>query len=184
MKSIQSVLLAGTLLVLSTAASFAQEFPKPGPEHAWLQQFVGDWNADVEMLMDPTGKPPTKSKGTESIRPVGGFWILSENRGTLMGQPFLGVQTLGYDTKKQKYIGTWVDSVSSQMWQYEGSVDATGKTLTLESEGSCPIDPGKVIKAKDVIELQDKNHKTFKSFIQMDNGQWIPAMSIRYERKK
>jgi hypothetical protein len=190
---VQWVLAALMLMALSAGASQAAEdakpcpvnCPKPGPEHVWLQQFVGNWDADVQMHMDPTGKPPAKIKGTESIRPVGGFWIVSESKSQMMDMPFAGVQTLGYDANKQKFVGSWVDSMSSAMWLSEGTLDASGKVLTLESEGVCPYgEPGKLMKVRDVIELQDKNHKVFKSFMLGDDGQWIPTMTIQYQRKK
>jgi hypothetical protein len=69
------------------------------------------------------------------------------------------------------------------MWLSEGTLDASRKMLTLESEGVCPF-ADKPMKFKHVIEMQDKNHKVFKSFMQGENGQWIPTMTINYQRKK
>lgn len=191
--SVQCLLAAFMLLALFAGGSQAAEdakpcpanFPKPGPEHAWLQQLVGNWDADVQMHMDPTGKPPAKTKGTESIRPVGDFWIISESKGQMMNTPFLAVQTLGYDARKQKYVASWVDSMSNAIWQSEGSLDASGKVLTLESEGYCPHSSSdELMKIRDVIELQDKDHKVLNSFMLGDKGQWIPMMTIQYQRKK
>lgn len=51
--------------------------PKPGPEHDWLQQFVGDGETEVECRIEP-GKPPMKAKGTESVRSICGLWIVTE----------------------------------------------------------------------------------------------------------
>ena len=42
------------------------EFPKPGPEHAQLQQFAGTWDAAIKAFMEP-GKPPVEFKGVETI---------------------------------------------------------------------------------------------------------------------
>jgi hypothetical protein len=61
---------------------YQQDLPKPDPEHDWLQQFVGKWETDMECCMEP-GKPPMKSKGAESVRPIGGFWIIAEGEGTV-----------------------------------------------------------------------------------------------------
>src|SRR5690349_5912421 len=182
--------LFASIAALSLSVSHADDsakpcpanLPKPTAEHAWLQQLVGRWDADVQTHADPTGKEPEHSKVTEDVRPVGGFWVVSENTGTMMGSPFKGIQTLGYDVNKQKYTGTWVDSISGNQWQFEGSLDPSGKILTLEGDGFCPM-AGKPIHAKDVLEVSDKNHKVFKSFIQDDKGQWIQTMTIHYQRK-
>src|SRR5688572_24337775 len=120
-------------LLGSAAFSQAQEIPKmPAPvkEHAWLQKFVGKWEAEAEIIMEP-GKPAMKSKGTETVRPIGGFWVVSEGHSDMMGMKFDHVLTLGYDPEKKKYIGTWLDSMNSYLWKYEGTVDSTGKILTL-----------------------------------------------------
>jgi hypothetical protein len=74
---------------------YQQDLPKPGPEHDWLQQLVGDWETDMECCMEP-GKPPMKSKGAESVRPIGGFWIIAEGEGTVMDMHMASVLTLGY----------------------------------------------------------------------------------------
>jgi len=61
----------------------AQHLPTPGPEHDWLQQLAGEWKMDMECPME-AGKPPMKSKGTVSIRSIGGFWIIAESKSTVM----------------------------------------------------------------------------------------------------
>jgi uncharacterized protein DUF1579 len=46
--------------------------------------------------------------------------------------------TLGYDPEKKQYVGTWVGSMMSYLWVYDGSLDAEEKVLTLNAEGpSC-----------------------------------------------
>jgi hypothetical protein len=171
------------LTVLSTGASWAQDFPKPTPEHVWLQQFVGEWESETEAMMEP-GKPPVKAKGTETIRPLGGFWTISEVKSTMMDMPFSGNLTLGYDTDKKKYVGTWVDSMTGHLWEYEGNLDATGKTLTLESEGVCPMRPGKMSKFKETIQVVNDDHKVFSSAIQGEDGKWVTMMTSHSLRKK
>ncbi len=54
--------------------------PEPQKEHEWLQRFVGEWTFEGEATMEP-GKPPAKFSGTESVRSLGGFWILAEGQG-------------------------------------------------------------------------------------------------------
>jgi hypothetical protein len=182
MKIIVAALVAGA--VAAGAAVYAPqdmpEFPKPVKEHEWLQQLAGEWTAESEITMDPT-KTPMKKKGTESSRMIGGFWLQAENKSDFMGQPFTGLLTLGYSPEKKKYIGTWIDSMTSTLWTYEGTVDAEGKKLTLDSEG--PGMDGKPCKFKESIEVKDKDHKVFSSAIEKD-GKWVTHMTISYTRKK
>jgi hypothetical protein len=184
----RKIAVAGLVAALMATVSVcqAQDVPKmPGPEqeHEWLQQLAGEWDADAEAFMEP-GKPPMKCKGTESIRSIGGFWIVAETKSTMMGMPFTGCLTIGYDPQKERYLGTWIDSMTSYLWKYEGTVDSAGKILTLETEGPCPASPGKLIKFKEVLEIKDKDHKRFTSSMQGEDGKWTTIMTINYRRKK
>ena len=122
-----------------------------------------------------------KIKGNASGRSLGGFWNILENRGEFMGAPFTGIMTLGYDAEKKKYVGTWVDSMNSSLWKYEGTVDASGKILTLDSEGLCPK-TNKMAKFQQKIELAGKDSWIFTSAVE-DNGKMVQFMKIVYTRK-
>lgn len=180
-----------TSLLCSLAALFAvlsplraaemPPMPEPQKEHTWLQKFVGRWESESEVIMEP-GKPPVKSKGSESARMLGGFWIVSEGKGEMMGSPFSSVLTLGYDPEKKQYIGTWVDSMTSKLWTYTGKVNDAGTTLTLESEGPCPLQPGKTIQFKETVEFKSADHRIFTSAMKGDDGQWVTMMTINSRR--
>ena len=169
-------LLCGTIVV------HAQEM-QPQKEHKWLEQFAGEWDFEVEIVMQP-GQPPIKAKGTDSGRMVGGFWVTVEGKAEMMGMPFLSRLTLGYDPTKKKYIGTWIDSMSSYLWKYEGTVDATGQILTLETEGPNPMKPETVSKFKEVTEFKSKDHRVFTSSILGDDGKWTTMVTANSRRKK
>ncbi len=173
-------------LLVNAAVCMAQELPKmpaPQEQHAWLKQLAGEWESQSEIYMEP-GKPPIKAKGTETARMIGGFWLQGENKGTIMDQPMTGILTVGFDPETKQYVGTWVDSMTSYLWKYEGKVDETGNILTLATKGPCPKKPGTLSNFKEVIELKDKDHKVFTSSMQEDDGTWTKMVTIDYRRKK
>lgn len=178
--------IGSVVLVISSAAvsrgEETPEFPQPQEEHQWLQQLAGDWESEVQMFIP--GQDPVTSRGTEHVRKVGGFWIQAENHGDFMGEPFLGLLTLGYDADKQQYVGTWVDSMNDYLWTYEGRLDEAKKVLTLEAEGPCPMKPGELSQFREVLEIKSKDHKIFSSSIKEDDGKWITMMTINYRRTK
>ena len=180
MKNIAIAALTG----LMTAVAWTQDapqLPKPQKEHEWLQQLVGEWDTEGEAILDP-GQPPVKTKGSESNRTIGGYWVQGEHKGEFMGTPFTGILTLGYSPEKKKYVGTWVDSMTSTLWTYEGTVDAGGKTLTLLAEGPGP-EPGKRLKFREAIEVKGKDHKVFRSEVEKD-GKWVTHLTMQYRRRK
>ena len=159
------------------------EMPKPQKEHQWLQQLVGEWNVESEANFGPD-QPSFKCSGTESVRSLGGFWTVGEGKANMMGMQVNSVMTLGYDPQKKKYVGTWVDSVQSHMWHYTGTLDESGKVLTLEAEGPNMLAPGEMAKYRDVIEIKSKDEKILRSSMQNADGEWVNFMTATYTRKK
>lgn len=179
------MLIAGLVAILGTASAVAQDeqqAPAPQKEHQLLKQFAGEWETHAEMTMVP-GEPAIESHGTDSARMLGGFWLVSEMKGECLGETCNAVMTVGYDSQKQKYVGTFVCSMCDLLWEYEGTIDESGKVLTLECEGPDPT-TGKVVKMRDVIELKDKDHKTLTSYALGEDGQWHSFMSMTATRKK
>jgi Protein of unknown function (DUF1579) len=175
-------------VALSAATTLVQAqdpsaMPQPTKEHEWLKQFLGEWEYDVEVFMAPD-QPGMKHKGAESFHAIGGFWVVGEGKSEMAGTSYSHVLTLGYDSGKKKYIGTWIDSMTGYLWKYEGSVDNAGKILTLESEGPSPMIPDKTCKFKDVTEFKDKDHRVFSSSMLGDDGKWVTFVKVDSRRKK
>ncbi len=156
--------------------------PSPLKEHEWLKQLVGEWVTESDAVMGP-GQAPVKSKWSEVVRSLGGFWTVGEMKSDMMGTPVTGIMTLGYDPQTQKYIGTWVCSADGHLWKYEGTLDPSGKVLTLNTEGPNMAAPGKMAKIKDVIEIKSKDHRVLRSYMQGDDGKWIQFMTMHARRK-
>jgi hypothetical protein len=177
---------AFVLGLCSTSLLSAQELPMfPGPEkeHEVLKQFVGEWETVSESVAVP-GQPAMKCEGKIKATMLGGFWVINEMESSFPGFQMKGLQTVGYDTKSKKYIGTWVDSVMNHMWKYEGTWDETTKTLTLEAEGPNFVDAGKTAMFRDVYEFKSKDQIAVSSQMQGEDGKWTTFMTGTAKRKK
>lgn len=178
-----TAILALTVMVLAggtwVRAQETPAMPAPQKEHEWLKQLEGEWVTEGEAIMAP-GQPAIKTKGTESVRPLGGFWSVNEMKVECMGMPVTGLMTVGYDIQKKKYVGSWVCSAGDMFCKYEGTLD--GQVLTLETEGPNPA-TGKLVKMKDVIEIKDKDHRILKSSM-LEDGKWVTFMTLTSTRKK
>jgi hypothetical protein len=149
-----------------------------------LQQLAGDWTFESEA---PAGPDPSCAKftGTESVRSVGEVWVLCEGRSAMPGGGIgTTVMTLGYDPAKKRFVGTFLGSMMTHLWPYEGQLDATGKVLTLDTEGPSFTAEGKMAKYKDVIEIKSDDHRTLTSHALGDDGQWHQFMTANYRRTK
>ena len=156
------------------------QMPVPAKEHEWLQKFVGEWETDIEVYMEP-GKSPMKSKGSHHDHMVGGFWLLSEGRNHEV--PYHFVLTLGYNAQLSKYVGTWIDTMTSHIWKYQGTVNAAGNILTLETEGPSPMSPDKISKFREVTEFKNKDHRFFTSSMLGADGKWNTVITVSSRRK-
>jgi hypothetical protein len=145
---------------------------------------VGEWTSEAEMKMKPD-EPTVKSQGTESVRSLGGLWILAEGKGEMPGcGAATMLLTLGYDPQKKRYVGTWVGSMMTHMWVYDGTIDATGNVLTLDTEGPSMAGDGKMSRYQDVIEFKSDDHRILASQVLGDDGEWHRFMTAHYRRQK
>jgi hypothetical protein len=164
----KSVRIFAILVTLVGLAGFAGAQDKPTPEKAFLEHFVGNWDAAIKMM-------GMESKGTETCRLEGGMWLISDFKGEFGGQKFAGHDIMGFDTTKKKFTGVWADTMGPSLTPYEGSLDASGKVLTaiMESGGQ---------KMKNVTKIVDKDTTVFQMFSPDTAAE--PMMTITYKRKK
>jgi hypothetical protein len=173
MKTMRWFCVAALAVVLVAPATRAQEPPKPGPEHEHLKKLVGDWEA----TMNAGGM---ESKGSVTYKmDLGGLWLSSAFEGDFGGMKFTGKGYDTYDAAKKKYVGLWMDSMSTSPLVMEGTYDAAKKTMTMTGEG--PGMDGKPTRYKSVTETPDDNTINFSMY--MGDGK-EPAFTIKYKRKK
>ena len=153
-------------------------------EHEWLQQLIGEWTYVSEATMAPD-QPPVKFAGSEVVRPLGGVWVLCEGQGDMPGGGTgLTIMTLGYDTAKKRFVGTFIGSMMTNLWVYDGALDSTRTKLALDAEGPSLSGDGTMAKYQDTIEIKDANHRVLSSSVLGPDGKWQHFMTANYRRKK
>jgi hypothetical protein len=157
--------------------------PAAGPAHEVLKQDVGTWDAVIEATPAPGAQSMT-SKGVETnTLGCGGKCLIVDFKGEFMpGQAFEGHGTTTYDVAKQKYVGSWTDSMSAGLQLSESTWDAATKTMTGWMEG--PDMNGGVSKMKVMTEFKDADTRMFTMFGPPSGGQETAAMRITYKRRK
>src|SRR5919198_2288981 len=153
---------------------------EPRKEHQWLRRLVGEWTYETEVPAEP-GRPAEKWTGTESVRSLGGLWVLAEAQGQMPGGGAAAmITTLGFDPQKGRYVGTWIGSMMNYLWVYDGELDAAERVLTLSAEGPDMATEGKMAKYRDVVELVSDDHRVLTSHMLGDDGQWHQLMKIDF----
>lgn len=156
----------------------------PQKEHQWLQQLLGEWTFETEAMMEP-GKPPEKFAGSERVRSLGELWVLCEGQGEMPGGgTATTLMTLGYDPARKRFVGTFIGSMMTHLWAYDGALDPSGKVLTLDTEGPSFAGDGKMAKYQDVIEIKSADHRVLSSRVLGEDGKWQGFMTANYRRRK
>jgi hypothetical protein len=157
---------------------------KPEKEHRWLHKLAGDWTYETECNMGPD-KPAEKFSGTETVRLIGDLWIQGEGHGEMpAGSPAITQMTLGYDPQKKRFVGTWIGSMMSYLWVYDGWLDASETILTLAAEGPSFAGDGTMAKYEDIVEIKSDDHRMLKSRVLGEDGKWNEFLVGHYRRKK
>lgn len=176
--------LAVTFLTALAVAQEPPPIPQPLPEHKVLTADVGTWDATIKSSMGPDVEPAV-SKGTEvnEIMP-GGMWRLSRFDGNFGTMRFQGRGQFGFDPVKKKYVGTWIDSMSTILSVLEGEYDEKTKTMTYVGDGYDPARKSKFTQ-KMVTTTKDDTHRVFALYMQYEGEKAeTKFMEISYTRRK
>jgi hypothetical protein len=159
-----------------------QKLAAPGEPHKQLESLAGSWTTQTKEWMEP-GKPPMESSGTVEMKSIlGGRFLQQEFTGSMMGQPYSGIGTTGYDNLRKKYVSTWIDSMGTGIFLMEGTASADGKTITLKGGHDEP--GGGHMTHRAIWKLVDDNTQIFEMYGTHKGEKEMKGMEIVYTRKQ
>jgi hypothetical protein len=151
--------------------------------HEWMKFFEGEWSTSVKEFDPMTGKEAGSGSGTMTCKVVlGGRFLSMDFDGRFQGKFFRGMGTLGYSNVNSRYEGTWMDSMSTHTSMSTGSVDASGKVMTMLSEPTDPMS-GKPVKQREVTTITGKDAYKMEMFMTF-GGKEAKLMEISYTKGK
>jgi hypothetical protein len=98
------------------------------------------------------------------------------------GVPFQGHGLATWDAVKQKYAGSWTDSMSKGLMIGEMTWNAANKQLTGWMEG--PDMSGKVMRTRSVVEYKDNSTRVMTGYATGPDGKEVQVLKITYTRRK
>jgi hypothetical protein len=136
------------------------------PIHKAMAERVGKWEAHSKMWSMP-GQPPEEATGTiENSAILGGRYLLSHYKSTIMGMPFEGYGVMGYDNTKKTYSSSWIDNMSTNMIYMTGSYDEATKSYTFTGTMTDPMSGGDV-ETKSVTRIESKDRFVMEMYMMM-----------------
>ena len=159
-------------------------FAKPTADHDFFKPFLGEWSMEHRCDMGPD-QPPAVSRGKMTGRTLGGLWTLLESSGEMPdGGVGYSLFTLGYDPTRKLYHGTFVASMMTHLWLYQGSVNAAGNILTLDVEGPS-FDGLGMASYQDIFEVVNNDHWILRSrMLNKETGNWVDFLEGHHHRLK
>ena len=157
--------------------------PKPTTEHKRLEMAVGTWDATVKSYMGGADSPPDTAKGVETNAMLGGLWLASDFEGDFGGWKFEGRGQTGYDSKKGKYVGTWIDTANDRLTVMEGAYDPDLDAIVYRFD-SVDYMTGEPFREKHVLTVSDPDTRTLKAYKVGEKGaDDVLIMRIDYKRR-
>jgi len=156
----------------------APPMPKPTAEHSFLKEHAGTWKVACKFYMEP-GAPPMETTATEKIETVGEFWTVSRYETQMMGAPFIGRCTLGFEPHAGEFVSTWIDSMAPVLCTLRGK--KKGDTIVMEGKFfSCMTNS--VLKHRTTQKQISKNEHVFEMFCTLPDGTEVKMMTNHYKR--
>lgn len=169
----------------ATAMAKMMEYGKPGPMHAMMASWNGTWNGETTMWEYEGAAPKTSTGTAVNTMIMGGKYQSSKHSGNMMGMPFEGASTMGYDNATKKFVSTWIDNWSSGIMNMSGDWNEATKTLTLTGTMPDILRPGSECTLKENFKVVDDNTQILEMYgPDPKTGKEFKMMEIKLTRKK
>ncbi len=154
----------------------------PGEPHRLLAKLEGSWTTRNRSWTGPD-EPPRESLGAcEQKLVLDGRYLKQTYTGDMMGAPFTGISFMGYNNHTKKYESTWIDSMSTGIFKFEGTVGRDGRTITQECRFDDPVRGPAVWRT--VTKIKDDNTIEFEMFLTPRGKKEEKMMEMVYSRKE
>ena len=158
-----------------------QEVATPGAPHGLLAEMAGSWSVQSRCWMDSSA-PPMESDGDAEQRMVlDGRFLQQDYSGVMMGGPFQGIGFTGYDNHTKKFVSTWMDTMGSGIYYFEGSADESGKRITQTCNYDDPVRGP--LHWRSVLTIVDHDRLECEMYITDKSGKEEKMGEMTYTRK-
>ena len=160
------------------------EMMAPGPQHQAMAKDVGKWSGAMKMW-EKMGAPPQEATTSKEVRmDMDGRYMVEDETSMMMGMPYHGHNTVGYDKFRGEYTFSYYDNMSTGIFTGSGKGDADGKTITFNCKMDDPMSNRKDVPSRIVIKTVDDDHNSFEMYTTSPDGKEYKCMETAYTRVK
>jgi hypothetical protein len=153
----------------------------PGEMHAILASEEGEWQEVMTFWEKPGAEPQKGDASCKTSMILGGRYQEALHTGTMMGMPFEGRLTIGYDNILKVFQSSWVDNMGTGIMNLTGKYDEKANTINYTGKG---VDPstGKQTDIRHVVKITDEKTRKIEMYCTKD-GKEFKNMEIVMTRK-
>lgn len=158
-----------------------EAYATPGDMHKMLKEEVGTWNCDMTFWMEPNGKPEKYTSTADIKMLLGDKYQQTNYKGDMMGMPFEGIATIGFDNATKEFTSTWIDNMGTGMMVMKGKYDEATKSTTLNGKMVDAM-TGKENDCREIFTIVDANTRKMEMYCNSGKGEF-KNMEIVMKRK-
>jgi hypothetical protein len=169
----------------ATMTNAMMAYGKIGPMQQMLASWNGTWTSETTWW-EYEGSTPQKSAGTAvNAMVLGGRYQTTKHDGNMMGMPFEGMGTMGYDNATKQFVSTWMDNWGTGIMTMTGPWDEATKTMTLTGTMPDICRPGKTCTLREKFKIIDDNTQKMEMYgPDPKTGKEFKTMELNLTRKK
>ena len=154
----------------------------PTENHRALTPLIGRFKVASKSWMGPDSAPEETHGTMENHWILGGRFVQGRLESQMKGMPFEGIQTLGFDNAKHRYVATWIDNMGTNMMPVmEGSADASGQVITFTGTMDDPVKM-KPLSLRERWTIKSNDEHEFEMWAKEGGGPEFKMLEFVYTR--
>ena len=160
------------------------ELAAPGPQHQAMAKDVGKWNGQMKFWMDPTAPAQETACMRTAYMDMDGRYLIEEETSNMMGMPYKGKSTVGFDKFRGEYVFFYYDNMSTAFMTARGKLADDGKSIEYKGTSDDPMTNRKDVPLRMVMREADADHQSMEMYTTSPDGKEFKCMEIAYTRVK
>jgi hypothetical protein len=159
-----------------------QNYMTPGAVHSRMAKSSGEWTGKLTLWSDPAQPPQIYDVSCTNEMILGGRYLKTTSKGTMMGMPFEGMMLMGYDNAKKEFTSVWYDNFGTGTTVATGTYNDEDSTLTLTGT---MVDPasGNDIKYRETIKFIDNDNQILAMYVMQDDKEFKNMEQVMTRKK-
>ncbi len=158
------------------------KYAMPGEGHKLMEPMIGTWEETVVMWFAPEAPPVTMEASMTAEWILGGRWLRSEHRGSMMGQPFHGIGLDGYDNYREEYVSIWMDNMSTASMVSRGIHDPATNSVTMTATADDFMAGRDDVPVRSVTHWTEPDTVVFEMYSVAEDGTEYQSMELTGRR--